>query len=197
MTPEHDPIGSAPTPDEIRAEVDRMVVSVVFTRSPQLGAFLRFVVESVLRGKADRIKAYTIGIEVLRRDVKFDPQIDPIVRVEATRLRRAIERYYAGPGADDSVVIDLPRGSYVPTFRRRDDVAGAAVPNATWRERIAAIPHWAMGAVGLVLVAFAIGTGALLQNIGDPDKSARVDLSARSTTERRRRRCPAMACPPC
>ena len=70
----------------------------MFSRSPQLGAFLRFVVEAVLHGKADRIKAYTIGVEVLRRDTKFDPQLDPIVRVEATRLRRAIERYYAGPG---------------------------------------------------------------------------------------------------
>ena len=89
-------------------------------RSPQLGAFLRFVVEAVLQGKSDRIKGYTIGVEVLRRDPSFDPQADPIVRVEATRLRRTIERYYAGPGADDAIIVDLPRGSYVPTFRRRD-----------------------------------------------------------------------------
>jgi hypothetical protein len=86
-----------PAPAEIRAAVERMTVSDVFARSPQLGAFLRFVVEAVLHGKAERIKAYTIGVEVLRRDVKFDPQLDPIVRVEATRLRRTIERYYSGP----------------------------------------------------------------------------------------------------
>ncbi len=97
-----------------------MLFSDVFSRSPQLGAFLRFVTEAVLHGKGDRIKAYTIGVEVLRRDPTFDPQIDPIVRVEATRLRRAMERYYAGPGQDNSIVIDLPRGSYVPTFRRRE-----------------------------------------------------------------------------
>ena len=109
-----------PTPDEIRAEVDRIVTSHVFNRSPQLGAFLRFVVEAVLHGKGDRIKAYTIGVEVLRRDLKFDPQLDPIVRVEATRLRRAIERYYAGPGADDAIILDMPRGSYVPIFRHRE-----------------------------------------------------------------------------
>ena len=65
----------------------------------------------MLRGHGERLKGYTIGVEVLRRDVTFDPQIDPIVRVEATRLRRAIERYYAGPGADDPIVIDLPRGA--------------------------------------------------------------------------------------
>jgi hypothetical protein len=88
-----DSVGHVPAHDEIRAAIDRITVSDVFSRSPQLGAFLRFVVEAVLRGKGDRIKAYTIGVEVLRRDTKFDPQIDPIVRVEATRLRRAIERY--------------------------------------------------------------------------------------------------------
>jgi hypothetical protein len=60
--------------------------------------------------------AYTIGVDVLRRDTSFDPQIDPIVRVEATRLRRTIDRYYAEIGNADAIRIDLPRGSYVPTF---------------------------------------------------------------------------------
>ena len=83
-------------------------------------AFLRYIIEATLHGKQDRIKAYTIAVEVLRRDIKFDPQLDPIVRVEATRLRRAIERYYASTGADDPIIIDLPRGSYIPTFRRRE-----------------------------------------------------------------------------
>jgi TolB-like protein len=121
MTLATDPLGDAPTADAIRAQVDCMVSSDTFNRSPQLGAFLRFVVEAVLHGKSDRIKAYTIGVEVLRRSTSFDPQLDPIVRVEATRLRRAIGRYYAGPGASDPVIIDLPRGSYVPTFRRRTE----------------------------------------------------------------------------
>jgi hypothetical protein len=137
MTTMADSIGNAVTPDEIRAVLERMIGSDVFSRSPQLGAFLRFVIEAVLHGKADRIKAYTIGVEVLRRDAKFDPQLDPIVRVEATRLRRAIERYYAGPGAVDPVIVDLPRGSYVPTFRRREMARRRAKPS------IAAIGRWA------------------------------------------------------
>ena len=115
----HDPIANMPAPDEVRAALERIVVSDVFRSSPQLASFLSFVVEAVLHGKSERIKGYTIGIEVLRRDIKFDPQIDPIVRVEATRLRRAMERYYAGPGLNDPVIIDLPRGSYVPTFSYR------------------------------------------------------------------------------
>jgi tetratricopeptide (TPR) repeat protein len=119
MQPERDPTDGAPTPQEIRAQLDRMLASDAFRASPQLAAFLRFVVEAALQGKSERIKGYTIGVEVLRRDAKFDPQNDPIVRVEATRLRRTIERYYAGPGADDPIFIELPRGSYVPTFARR------------------------------------------------------------------------------
>src|SRR5262245_53712759 len=130
MTVDSEPVRDAPSPDEIRQAVERMVTSDVFSRSPQLAAFLRFVVEAVLHNRQDRIKAYTIGIEVLRRDTKFDPQLDPIVRVEATRLRRAIERYYSGPGMDDPLLIDLPRGSYVPTFRHREADVVAAGPVA-------------------------------------------------------------------
>ncbi len=135
-----------------------MIGSDVFRGSAQLGAFLRFVVESVLNGKQDRIKAYTIGVEVLRRNVKFDPQIDPIVRVEATRLRRAIERYYAGPGADDAIIIDLPRGSYVPTFRRRDEALRGPEPDSPalvqWmaRHRIKLVA----GAAGALFVILAL-----------------------------------------
>jgi tetratricopeptide (TPR) repeat protein len=113
---------SEPDPAQIRAQVACMTASNVFRNSPQLASFLQFVVEELLRGNAERLKGYTIGVEVLRRDTSFDPQIDPIVRVEATRLRRAIERYYAGPGAYDAVMIALPRGGYVPriSWRTRD-----------------------------------------------------------------------------
>jgi TolB-like protein len=109
-----------PDPSDVRAQVERMAVSDVLRTSPQLVSFLRFVVDAELSGRSNRIKGYTIAVEVLRRDPRFDPRIDPIVRVEAGRLRRAIDRYYRGPGADDAIVIDLPRGGYVPTFRRRD-----------------------------------------------------------------------------
>ncbi|HZP76079.1 MAG TPA: hypothetical protein VFB45_08070 [Pseudolabrys sp.] len=109
-----------PTPAEIRRQVERMAASTVFANSPQLVAFLRFIVEAVLHGRGERLKGYVIGVEVLRRDTDFDPQIDPIVRVEATRLRRALERYYAGPGAGDPIIIDLPRGGYAPQISQRE-----------------------------------------------------------------------------
>jgi tetratricopeptide (TPR) repeat protein len=104
---------------EVRAALARMTASEMFRDSPQLAAFLRFVTEAELRGESERIKGYTIGVEALGRSEHFDPQTDPIVRVEATRLRRTMERYYAGPGASDPVVIALSPGSYVPSFRYR------------------------------------------------------------------------------
>ena len=115
-----------PDAAQIRAQVQRMTASDVFRNSPQLASFLLFVVEAELRGKGERLKGYTIGVEVLRRDTSFDPQVDPIVRVEATRLRRAIDRYYKGPGADDQVEISLPRGGYVPRIAWRTPRASAA-----------------------------------------------------------------------
>jgi TolB-like protein len=176
-----DSINDTPTPEDIRDAVERVTVSDVFARSPQLGAFLRFVVEAVLHGKADRIKAYTIGVEVLRRDVKFDPQLDPIVRVEATRLRRTIERYYAGAGVDDPVIIDLPRGSYVPTFRWREPgpqaVEEAALePVVDWRSFARSRRGLAgLAAAALVLV---LGIGAIILMRG-PARQADTTASTR------------------
>ena len=111
--------GDEPNAQEIRAALERVSGSDVMRSSPQLTAFLRFVVEAVLDGNSDRIKGYVIAVEALKRGARFNPQIDPIVRVEATRLRRTLERYYAGSGADDPILIALPRGTYVPTFSRR------------------------------------------------------------------------------
>jgi TolB-like protein len=107
-----------PGEDEIRTALEQMAASEAFRGSPQLVAFLRYVVEATLRGTSDRIKGYTIAVEALGRAENFDPQADPIVRVEAMRLRRALGRYYANGGKADPVVIDLPLGSYVPVFRR-------------------------------------------------------------------------------
>ena len=92
-------VDDALTAEEIRAALERIVVSSSFRRSPQLVAFLRFVVELTLGGNAKYIKSYTIAVEALGRGERFDPQVDPIVRVEAARIRRALASYFAGEGA--------------------------------------------------------------------------------------------------
>src|SRR5436309_5067774 len=103
---------SQPCAEEIRAALEHMARSEAFRGSPQLVCFLRYVVEETLRGASDRIKGYTIAVEALGRGDNFDPQADPIVRVEAMRLRRALVRYYENGGQRDPVLIDLPLGSY-------------------------------------------------------------------------------------
>jgi PAS domain S-box-containing protein len=118
-----------PSGTEIRAAFERMVASESFRTCPRLAAFLRFVIEATLRGESDHLKGYTIAVEALGRSGDFDPQQDPIVRVEAGRLRRVIQHYYAGPGAKDLLVIDIPRGHYIPTFRYRRAEQALPIPS--------------------------------------------------------------------
>ncbi|SCW61183.1 hypothetical protein [Ancylobacter rudongensis] len=113
------PGADAAAPDAVRRALAHVLASDELRSSPQLANILRFVVEATLDGRREAIKGYTIAVEALGRDPSFDPQADPIVRVEATRLRRALERYYAGAGAADDLEIAIPRGSYVPHFLPR------------------------------------------------------------------------------
>ncbi|MDI1344738.1 MAG: hypothetical protein PSV22_11640 [Pseudolabrys sp.] len=150
-----------PTADEACAALGLVLASEAFRASPQLAAFLEFVVKAVLEVKGDRVKSYTIGVEVLRRPLNFDPQTDPTVRVEATRLRRALDRYYAGPGQSDAVVIELPRGSYVPTFTYR---AKGRDPQIGEKAKRAAIRRGFWVAGGLLLAAAAVGAWFVLSH---------------------------------
>ena len=84
-----------------------------------MARFLRFAVEHALCGRADDLKEYVIGVEVFDRSAEYDPRVDPIVRVEARRLRSKLKAYYEGEGSGDSVVIEFLSGSYAPSDGRR------------------------------------------------------------------------------
>lgn len=112
------------SPGEAYDALGRLLASSPFRSAPQLVAFLSYIVRTTLEGRQHEIKGYTIAVEALGRPDDFDPVADPIVRVEAGRLRRAIEGYYAGEGTRDPVRIIVPRGSYVPRFQR-SMIAGA------------------------------------------------------------------------
>jgi serine/threonine-protein kinase len=99
--------------------LERILASPQFRGSPRARRFLQFVVQSALGGRADGLKEYLVGVEVFDRAASFDPRIDAIVRVEAVKLRKRVQEYYRGPGRKDPVVIDLPKGGYVPQFRLR------------------------------------------------------------------------------
>ena len=123
----------APSPGEVSAALDRILASPEFVRSRRLADFLSYVVESALEeGGAVAPKGYTIGVEALGRPPTFDSDRDAGVRVTATRLRVALARYYAGEGRGDPIVIELPRGSYLPAISR---ARPAGLPAMWWRLR--------------------------------------------------------------
>src|SRR5262245_47886666 len=117
-----------PTEDEIRRQLDSLVASDGFANADRMSGFLRYVVERTLAGESGQIKEYVIGVEVFGRDEHYDPRLDSIVRVEARRLRTKVDEYYATAGSGDSVLIRIPRGSYVPVFERRTAELPAPAP---------------------------------------------------------------------
>ena len=107
----------APSEDDVRRQLDRLLASAGFANAGRMSRFLKFVVEKTLAGEAERLKEYVIGVEVFDRDADYDPRVDAIVRVEAARLRTKLAEYYAGEGRDDAVVLSLPKGGYAPVIK--------------------------------------------------------------------------------
>jgi Tol biopolymer transport system component len=107
----------APSPAAVRAALERILAWRQFSQASQQSQILRFVVEETIQGRPADLKEYTIG-EALRGP-SFDAAVDPTVRVQAGRIRKKLAVYYAGPGAEDSVTIEIPIPGYVPVFRNR------------------------------------------------------------------------------
>jgi adenylate cyclase len=101
---------------EIREELERILAGKVFSKSPLLSRFLRFVVEKTLDGHANQIKEYSVGISVLGKPHSFNPQTDASVRINAIRLRKLLDEHYLENGYDTGVRIQLPKGAYSPLF---------------------------------------------------------------------------------
>ncbi|MGK9236788.1 hypothetical protein KXS07_33525 [Inquilinus limosus] len=114
--------------EAIREALERILTSADFRASERNRRFLRYVVEETLAGRTDRIKGYSIAVAVFDRDESFDPQVDPIVRIEAGRLRRSLDHYYLTGGQDDAIRITVPKGTYVPTFTAREAAGPTIAP---------------------------------------------------------------------
>ncbi len=130
----------AAEPEEVRTYLEKILASRLFSRSDRLNRFLRFAVEQTLAGTSDQLKEQLVGIEVFDRKPDYDPRIDPIVRVEARRLRSKLKAYYLSGGRGDAVVIGLPKGSYVPFFRARKASATPAIRNAAPERSMVVLP---------------------------------------------------------
>jgi tetratricopeptide (TPR) repeat protein len=105
---------------KIRSQLDRILNSRSFEGVERLKRFFAFIVTETLEGRGDQLKEFVVGEYAFEKGASFDPRNDPIVRVQARRLRARLARYYLEEGQSDETVIELPKGGYVPLFRRRE-----------------------------------------------------------------------------
>src|SRR6516162_1706376 len=112
-------------PGRVRGQLDRILASATFVDAERGSRFLRFVVQAALEGRSGEVKETVIGVEVLGRSPSFDPKMDPIVRVEAGRLRARLSTYSQNEGKTDPILISLPKGGYLPQFSENKQAAGA------------------------------------------------------------------------
>ncbi|TWA63745.1 hypothetical protein FBZ82_11225 [Azospirillum brasilense] len=145
----------------VRTQLERILASDHFDASERNRRFLRYVVEECLDGRAQQIKAYCIAVSVFNREPSFDPQSDPIVRLEAGRLRRSLEHYYLTAGRDDPIRIVVPKGGYAPRFERMSGEppsalpAPRAVPAADAPQRAVSLRLAGLAAILLIAVGLA------------------------------------------
>ena len=134
----------------LRDELERVLSSPCFARSERTSRLLRFLVERQLAGREAELKESTIGVEVFGRSPDYDPKVDSTVRSEAVRLRARLSRYYETEGSRDPIVIELPKGGYVPAIRQP---ATTVELKEAHRGRI-----WvAAGLAGLVVAVVGVG----------------------------------------
>lgn len=135
---------------KVREHLERILHASGFARNERLIRFLRFIVEWHLEGRDQELKESVIGAEVFGRRPDYNPKSDAIVRTEARRLRAFLNEFYLGEGKREELVIELPKGGYVPVIR------GVAPASRSAPERILSLLGWREAAVaGLVVVAVA------------------------------------------
>ncbi|MBV8902093.1 MAG: hypothetical protein JOZ22_00530, partial [Acidobacteriia bacterium] len=176
---ENQPIAET-SPEQIRVELQKILSSQAFRSAHAQQAFLRYVVDEAMAGRAHQIKECIIGMEAFDRGSSFDPRLDPIVRTQAAKLRARLARYYETEGVEDPLRIEFRKGSYAPLFRKVTATAASPEPEsaviASELPRVAAVspaaipqkarPRWRWKSVA-VLVALAL-TGSVLRfaNLG-------------------------------
>jgi TolB-like protein len=111
----------------VEKELENIFQAPYFAESLILKKFLSFIIEETIRGRSNCLKEYTIAIKVLEKPLNFNPQQNGIVRIHASRLRRALSRYYSEMGRDDQIVITIPKGKYIPLLASRSNPRDAAL----------------------------------------------------------------------
>jgi TolB-like protein/Flp pilus assembly protein TadD len=137
----------------LEKHLERVLASPGFARNERLSRFLRFIAQEERNGRGSELKESLIGVEVFGRKPGFDPKQDSTVRSEAAKLRARLAEYYDSEGKDDALIIELPKGGYVPRFRRIEPQTSTQDGRRTGRFQVRRIAL----AAGLVLVSAAIG----------------------------------------
>jgi TolB-like protein/Flp pilus assembly protein TadD len=119
----------------VRQQLSRVLASKTFSQVERLKRFIGFIVGETVSGRGGELKEYVIGVQVFGKEPSFDPRTDPIVRVQARRLRTRLARYYRDEGQNDELIIDLPKGGYAPVFKVRDEAPSKRSLTATLASR--------------------------------------------------------------
>ena len=160
----------------IRQQLGRILNSAPFQQSRRRQRFLEYIVNETLAGRGERLKGYTVALAVFDRPKTFDPALDPIVRIEAARLRDKLREYYEADGHADPIRIDLPKGSYRPQIEflhgsdgkaesaieapiQATNVGEGSSEGVTWWSRRST---WEVGLAALALLLVLGVTGAWL-----------------------------------
>ncbi|HLW77441.1 MAG TPA: tetratricopeptide repeat protein [Bryobacteraceae bacterium] len=136
--------------EKIADQLNRILASKAFRQADRLKRFLTFIVEETIAGRGERLKEFVVGVEVFGKDDSFDPRNDPIVRVQARRLRAQLTRYYREEAPEGELVIELPKGGYAPVFKTLKTAAArrTASPALVSRNTVAVLPFADHSAAG-------------------------------------------------
>jgi len=177
-----------------RAELQTVLQSHLFARSPTLTHLLSYLCEKTFAGESDQIKEYSVGLEVFNRRDSFDQDTDSIVRVQANRLRKRLSEYYASEGAAHPIQITIPLGQYIPVFRTMADLGAASTSNlpmtaqarapdgqreTTWRPSRQQI--WVFG--GILVVVMLVVAAFLVNDRSKAQPIIRSSYSPQTTIE--------------
>jgi len=150
--------------EEERAELQAVLGSAAFARSPALSHLLSYLCEKTFAGETDQIKEYSVAVDVFDRQDSFDQDTDSIVRVQANRLRKRLGEYYAKEGAAHTIHITVPVGQYVPVFsrvaqpdREMEPSSGPEKTQQNVGSKRSLGPYWLIGVAALLLAGFVIG----------------------------------------
>lgn len=175
------------TENDIRQYLDRIAESGALGRGARRPSLLEYLLRAEASGEGDKIKAYSIGVDVFDKPDDFDPTLDSSVRVEVGRLRTAIALFEAGEFADTAIELDIPVGTYRPKITRRETVGKAEVDAPSLEQPPQPVesttPSARFGRASLVLAALTLLLGASVYYYGGISAVTDADLPISLTVE--------------